>query len=261
MRNRLRELLEAPDPAYGVSINIPDPVVVELVGLAGFDFAFVDLEHSSIGLERLESLLRAAMAHKLGAVVRTAGPHSELTARIVDLGADCVLVPQVESVSDVVQAVQVSRFPPLGRRGVAEASRTMDYGARRHETGSLDRVNRTQVLGVMIETAGAVKDIDEIVRLPGLDFIFIGPEDLAASMGFPGERGHPAVEAAVGQVIDAAAAAGMRFAMGAGHPAVSLSRDDLADRGISLVLAGRDSNILLSGLRQLRSADGSGSHF
>ncbi|NKQ56107.1 2,4-dihydroxyhept-2-ene-1,7-dioic acid aldolase [Amycolatopsis sp. K13G38] len=261
MNNQLRQLLEAPAAGHGISVNIPDPVVVELVGLAGFDFVFIDLEHSSIGLERLEYLLRTAKASGLATLVRTPGPRSELTARIVDSGADGVLIPQVESVADADYAVQVTRFPPLGRRGIAEASRTMDYGAHRGEDGRLDLVNRTQVLGVMIETAGAVRDIDGILRLPGLDFVFIGPEDLAASMGFPGERGHPDVEAAVRRVIKAVRAAGLRFAMGAGHPAVSITREELADGGASLVLAGRDSNVLLGGLRELRAKGGSGNQF
>jgi 4-hydroxy-2-oxoheptanedioate aldolase len=259
VRNRLRELLDEGRPAYGVSINIPDPVAVELVGLAGFDYAFIDLEHSGIDLPRLETLLRTALGAGLGTVVRTPGPHSELTARIVDLGVDCVLVPRVASQNDVYEAVATVRFPPLGQRGIAEASRTADYGAHRAQ-GTAAETNRTQVLGVMIETAGAVSDIEHIVKTDGLDFVFIGPEDLAASMGHIGERGHPDVQAAVQLVIDTAHRFGMKFAMGAGHPAVSVSTEQLVERGVSLVLSGRDSNLLLEALRGVRERGGSGAH-
>jgi len=260
MRYRIRELIEAGTPAYGVAVNIPDPVVVELVGLAGFDYAFIDLEHSAVGLERLENLARTALASGLGTVVRTPGPRSELTARVVDLGVDCVLVPRVESRADVESTIAQTRFPPLGTRGIAEASRTMDYGAHRGEPGGAERANAGLVVGVMIETAGAVADIDQIVKVAGLDFVFIGPEDLAASMGYFGQRNHPDVAAAVHQVIEAVTAAGLRWAMGAGHPAVSIPREELARRGVSLILSGRDSNVLLAGLRALRGGEAS-SHF
>jgi 4-hydroxy-2-oxoheptanedioate aldolase len=113
----------------------------------------------------------------------------------------------------------------------------------------------------MIETAGAVADITSIVRTAGLDFVFIGPEDLAASMGHMGERGHPEVAAAVEHVIRTARGARMRFAMGAGHPAVSVPAEQLAELGVSFLLRGRDSNVLLAALRDLRERGGSGKHF
>jgi len=252
----MRELAETGVPARGVLVNIPDPVVVELVALGGFDFVFFDLEHSGTDLPRLEYLLRTALSVGLGTVVRSPGPRSELTARILDLGPDCVLAPRVESQADVDQVIATSRFPPLGNRGVAESSRTSDYGAHRGE-GDVP----AQMVGVMVETAGAVADIESIVRTEGLDFVFIGPEDLAASMGHLGERGHPEVTRAVEHVIATARAAGKRFAMGAGHPAVSVPAEELASLGVTFLLAGRDSNVLLAALRELRARGGSGNHF
>lgn len=260
MRNLLRTFLDADHPAFGISINIPDPVSVELVGLAGFDYAFIDLEHSGIGLERLEYLLRTARASGLASIVRTPGPRSELTARIVDLGVDGVLVPRVSSKSQVAAVVRETRFPPIGQRGIAEASRTADYGAYRGQA-TAESVNRDQVVGVMIETAGAVADIEAIVETPGLDFIFIGPEDLAASMGYIGVRGHPRVESAVERVIEVARKANMKFAMGAGHPAVSIPVNELVGRGACMVLSGRDSNLLLNSLREVRVRGEGIAHF
>jgi 2-keto-3-deoxy-L-rhamnonate aldolase RhmA len=239
-------------------VNIPDPIVVELVALAGFDYVFIDLEHSATDLRQLEYLLRTALSVELGTVVRTPGPRSELTARIADLGVDCILAPRVTSQADVDHVIGTTRFPPLGTRGVAEASRTSDYGAFRDVD---DSARPSQVIGVMIEDVGAVTDISSIVETPGLDFVFIGPEDLAASMGHRGERHHPDVEAAVRSVIAETQRAGLPFAMGAGHPIMSVSPEQLQAMGVSLILSGRDSNVLLAGLRQLHSHGGTGSHF
>jgi 2-keto-3-deoxy-L-rhamnonate aldolase RhmA len=257
LRNRIRELFAEQRPARGILVNIPDPAVVELVALAGFDFAFFDLEHSATDLPRLEYLLRTALSVGLGTVVRTPAPRSELTARILDLGVDCVLAPRVSSQADVDHVITTTRFPPLGTRGIAEASRTSDYGAYR---GAPEPARPQQVVGVMIEDAGAVADIASIVETRGLDFVFIGPEDLAASMGHMGTRNHPDVEAAVRRVIAETQRVGLPFAMGAGHPIMSVSPEQLQELGVSLILSGRDSNLLLAALRQVHEHGGSGTH-
>lgn len=250
MRNRLRELLDRPSPAYGIKVDIPDPCVVELVGLAGFDFISVDLEHSGLGLERLEDLLRAAMAHSLGTIVRTPGPRSELIQRLVDLGIDGLLAPRVESKADVADLLAVTRFPPIGQRGAADYSRTSWYGTMAGDSRA--EINHSQVIGVTIETASAVAEIRDIVGMDGLDIIFIGPNDLAASLGLGGQKDHPRVLDAIAEVIDAATVAGLPFALGAGHLTASPELRTRARDAVKLVMAARDTEILISGLRAVR---------
>jgi 4-hydroxy-2-oxoheptanedioate aldolase len=256
MRNRLRELLDrAPgEPGRGVAVKLGHPSIVEIAALAGFDYVFFDMEHTSLGLESLETLLLTARAADLGALVRPPGVHSELLARVLDVGADGVLVPGIESCAEVELAIAHLRYPPLGGRGVAEGGRGTAYGTAgpSAQPHFAERANATQVVGVMIETAGAVAEIESIVEVAGLDFVFIGPEDLAASMGHIGQRNHPEVARAVERVIAVATQASMRFAMGVGHPAAPISAERLVAEGISLTLHGSDVGVLMSGMRRLQ---------
>jgi 2-keto-3-deoxy-L-rhamnonate aldolase RhmA len=114
-----------------------------------------------------------------------------------------------------------------------------------------EHLNRQQVVGVLIEDGAAVDDIDQIIRTPGLDFVFIGPEDLAASMGLIGTRGHPQVTEAINRVIEACGRATFPFSTFAGHPSVSGTTAELAQRNGTLLLVGVDSSLLLAGLKGL----------
>jgi 4-hydroxy-2-oxoheptanedioate aldolase len=261
LRNRLRELFEADTLAHGIVAKMTDSTVVELIALSGFDFVFFDLEHTPIGLETLQNHIRAAMAHGLGTLVRTPDADPAFILRILDMGAEGLLVPGVRSQPEVAEVVSASRFPPLGRRGVSGGTRAADYGMRgatpfgAHGAGTMSEVteaiNRELVVGVMIEETEAVGDIDAIVATPGLDFVFIGPVDLSASMGHIGTSDHPDVRRAVEKVIAACGHRPLPFITVAGHPSMPYTPAELRERSAAMLVHGVDTGVLLAGLRTI----------
>src|ERR1700682_1633027 len=129
VRNRLRELLDGDALICGGFTTLADPAIVEMVGLAGYDFTQLDLEHTSLSLERLEDCLRAARAHNLGTWVRVPSLDPKLILRVLSIGADGIMVPDTDSAEQARRAIAALRYPPLGERGFFGASRATDYGA------------------------------------------------------------------------------------------------------------------------------------
>jgi 4-hydroxy-2-oxoheptanedioate aldolase len=251
MKNHLRSMIDRKEPAFGIAVRITDASVVELVGIAGFDFVFLDLEHTGMGLETLQNHFRAALAHGIGTLVRLPGFDPAFMLRILDIGAEGILIPGLRSQQEVADAVSAARFPPDGHRGVSGNTRAADFGGHRLPSNKevTERLNEQLVVGVMIEDVDAVNEVDAIVHTPGLDFVFIGPEDLSASMGHVGVRAHPAVRAAVESILVASEAAGMRFGTMAALPTLPLTVAELSARHASLILLGGDTGLLLAGLR------------
>jgi 4-hydroxy-2-oxoheptanedioate aldolase len=253
MRNHFRDLLNSDRLGYGVVIKIEDPAVIEMAALSGFDFAFFDLEHTAIGLETLQSHLRAALAHGMGTVVRPPGLDPALILRILDIGAEALLVPGIAGVGEARLVVDAGRFPPLGQRGVSGSTRANEYGA--HGLGSAraaaDELNARQALGVMIENTKAAAEISEIAAIDGLDFVFIGPDDLSASMGKMGTHNDPEVRAEIDRIIEECRSKGKAWTTFASHPAVSLNTTELIKRGASLAVLGVDMGVMVAGFRSL----------
>lgn len=237
--------------AVGLFVTLTDPAIVELVALAGFDFIVIELEHAAIGLETLQNHLRAAEAHGLGVLVRV--PHHDRAQmlKVLDAGADGLLVPHVSSAvlaRDVAEAV---RYPPLGHRGMGGGTRSARYGG--HGLGGpkelTEWLNANTVLAVMIEDATGVEEIEEIVRTPGLDIVHVGPSDLSASLGLIGTRDDPVLTTAIARVQAAVKAAGIKLGMPVDHSAYPRSAAQLREQGAWLLTSGTDASVLLLGLR------------
>ena len=180
----------------GLFLGLPSPAMVEMIGYAGFDFVILDAEHGSAGTAALEHMMRAASYAGLAAIVRVAGPEGILHA--LDAGAAGILVPHVTSAAFARDIVSKAYFPPRGSRGISGLTRAAHYGfnprylASRHEA--------TSVIA-MIEDAEALPHVPGIATTEGVDALFIGPADLAGSMGFPGQPNHPQVVAATSRII------------------------------------------------------------
>ncbi|OAQ53841.1 hypothetical protein HTG_06130 [Natrinema mahii] len=204
--NALRETLESGDVALGVLENTYSPTVVELYAALGVDFVWIDLEHggpSPFDGGRLEELLRAADGTETELLVRLPDTDPALVRKALDAGVRNVFLPRVGSSEELEAAVRAGRFEydgEPGRRGMANprASRwglTDDYVTSEDES---------VVVGVTIETQSALDELDDILAVPELGFIFIGPLDLSVSLGHPGEFDHPEVEEAVERIRSAA---------------------------------------------------------
>ncbi|MHB8589575.1 MAG: HpcH/HpaI aldolase family protein [Candidatus Dormibacteraceae bacterium] len=251
MRNRIRELMDKRSAIVGPFVTMTDPAVVELIALAGFDFAVIELEHAAISLETLQNHLRAAAAHGLGVLVRVPSHDPKMMLRVLDAGADGLLVPHVSS-PEIARNVAASvRYPPLGHRGMGGAARSARYGAHglpgvRELT---EWLNQNTVLAVMIEDRSGVDQIEEIVRTPGIDIIHVGPSDLSASMGLIGTSEDPDLVAAVGRVEAATKAGGLKLGMPIDHGVYKRSAQQLRDEGAWLLTCGSEATFLLKGLR------------
>src|SRR3984957_3034844 len=180
--------------ALGVSLTVADPFVAGVVGNAGFDFVLIDAEHSPIAIDQLQMMLIALRSSASTVLVRPAANDPALIKQILDLGAEGLVVPEVDDAAAAAAAVAAARYPPLGRRGFGPRRAARLDGGR---AAYLARADEEIALLVMVESAAAVADIDAILKTPGLDGIMVGPADLAVTLGHLRELGHPAERAAV----------------------------------------------------------------
>jgi 2-keto-3-deoxy-L-rhamnonate aldolase RhmA len=171
-------------------LELPSRAAVECYALAGFDFVVLDLEHSALGFETLTMLIAAARACRLASVVRVeAGGLSAIT-RVLDMGPDGVMVPGVRSAAEAAEVVELARYHPAGRRGLAPIVRHAFQADPALGAAGRDAV--TAVV-VQIEAADALGEAAAVARTPGIDVVFAGPYDLSQSVGHPGELDHPLV--------------------------------------------------------------------
>jgi 2-keto-3-deoxy-L-rhamnonate aldolase RhmA len=206
---QFRASLSAGKFCLGPAITLSDPAVTEALG-RGADFFWMDLEHSPMGLESLQAHLIAARAVGVPALVRVPASETWFIKRVIDTGAAGVIVPQVRSAEEVRTVVQACRYQPQGDRGYGPR-RASNYG---HDTGYFECINQDLFVAVQIEHIEAVRALDDIVAVPGLDSIVLGPFDLSISMGLAGQVAHPEVLTAIGRVIAAAKARGLSIGMG-----------------------------------------------
>jgi len=235
---------------YGFFVGIPSPATVEVAGWSGFDFVIIDTEHGGTGLETLEHMLRAAAASGIAALVRVPRGGADDILHVLDLGADGIMVPHVTSAEVAARIVQHSYYPPLGRRGISTLSRAARHGTGDAATMLREQAGRTTVIA-MIEDAEALSQVGAIARVPGVDALFVGPNDLASSMGHLGNAAHPEVTGAVMRIRDELAAMEDGPAFATIARAAPQARD-LASQGARMICF-NTTNILVNALRTLRT--------
>jgi len=248
-RPDLRRRVLAGEPTIGLFISLGSAAAAEIVARAGYDWTIVDLEHG-IGTEgELLGQLLAIQATPTAAVVRVVSAERMRVGRVLDLGADGLMIPRLETLADVADTVSWMRYPPPGIRGVAAGTRGAGYGTVPHP--QIQALNE-RILGVFqVESPVAVEAADDLAALDGVDVLFVGPADLSHSMGIPGDFGHPAFAAALDRVAAAAKARGK----GAGI----LLRDAseipaYRDRGYDFIGIGSDAGMVMSGARSQLAA-------
>lgn len=244
-RNAFRAALREGRVQIGIWCTIAGSDNAEALAGCGFDWMLIDTEHSTVSLDTVRAMLQAAAAYPTQTVVRPGWNDAVEIKRILDAGALSVLVPYVQNAEEAARAVSAVRYPPHGTRGVAGITRASRYGA---VDNYIARADDEICLLVQVETAEALRNIEAIAAVPGVDGIFVGPADLAASMGFPGDASAPAVKAAILDAITRIRAAG--------KPAGILSLDpDLLQQAVAagsvFTAVDVDQAILLRGARAL----------
>jgi len=171
----------------GSWITLAHPGIAEIMASSGFDWLAIDLEHSTITIKEAEELIRVISLSNVTPLVRLTSNNEEQIKRVMDAGADGVIVPMIKTVDDVMRVVDAIKYPPQGKRGVGLA-RAQGYGARFDEY--LDWQKDNSVIIIQIEHIDAVNNLEALLAIDEVDGFIIGPYDLSASMGIPGQFDH-----------------------------------------------------------------------
>jgi len=251
--NKLKERLRAGGSAIGTFAKFSDPASVEILALAGFDFFVLDNEHVMFNRETMLHILRAAEASGISPVLRVRKNADVELLQVLDAGAPCVLVPQVNSAAEARACASYVKYAPEGNRGFAPTHRAAAYGTL-DPAEYAAQANAYTFLGCYCETRQAVEEIGAIARVPGIDLIFLGPMDLSQSYGVTGKPKSPAVTEAIAAVEEACFAAGRALGTIAAN-AQEAAR--LLARGYRFVTISSDQGLLLaSGRAQLQALKG-----
>jgi 2-keto-3-deoxy-L-rhamnonate aldolase RhmA len=190
--NQLKRKLQRGEVVYGPFMNCSYGSFIEIVGLTGFDFAIIDMEHGPLEVETAEDLCRAGQGAGLSPIVRVRKNDAPQIQRALDIGSAGVQVPQIETRADAEAVVRASKYQPLGMRGLSFFTRAGDYVVYGQE-GITDRLNNEQLVIIHIEGQRGLENLDEIVTVPNIDVVFLGPYDLSQSFGIPGQVNDPRV--------------------------------------------------------------------
>ncbi|HWC65821.1 MAG TPA: aldolase/citrate lyase family protein, partial [Thermoanaerobaculia bacterium] len=180
----LRSRIRSGEKLLGCFLTWPVGGAIELLGLAGFDFAVIDVEHGFHDVESIENLVRAADVAGIAAIVRPPRFDSDVANRALDAGAAGILAPRVGSAADAQTTVDNAKFAPEGRRGLGGV-RANRYGTQPLAEFVRESNERT-IVAIQIETPGALDDVGSIAALPGVDVLYVGPNDLTQALGIPG---------------------------------------------------------------------------
>lgn len=194
----LKNKLKNNELTIGSWITIGHPSVIDVMASAGFDWLVVDMEHTSIDLTTAHNLIATIQANGMKALVRVSKNEEVIIKRVLDMGADGIVVPMVKSKADALEAIDYAKYPPIGKRGVG-LFRAQKYGLGFDEYKKW--VREELVIIAQIEHYEAVDNIEEIITTDGIDGVIIGPYDLSGSMGYPGEYNRENVKKAIAKVL------------------------------------------------------------
>jgi 4-hydroxy-2-oxoheptanedioate aldolase len=216
LANIMKEKLVAGELVVGMSDHTGSPAIVEIMAKVGFDYVWIDTEHTPFGMEKVEELVRASDAGGATPVVRVYMNDPYLIMRTLDTGAQGIIVPNVRSAEDARRAVQATRFPPEGKRGMCPGVRAAGY-LLSNWNAYWPKANQEIFVAVIVENREGVKNLDEILSVPGVDAVVPGPGDYSQEVGLP--ISHPEVVSVMHDVI--------RRTLKAGKQIISILLEDL----------------------------------
>lgn len=184
--NFLKEKLESGKAVLGTWSVIPSTVTTDIIASVGLDFIIIDAEHGPIGFETAQNMAVACESRGVSPVMRVGTISEADILKALDIGVHCIQIPNVNTKSDVEKIVELSKYPPLGKRGFSPFTRAGGYSME-NATILTETANRNTLIAINIEGKEAIEDIDNIVKIDGLDIIFIGLFDLSKALGIPGQ--------------------------------------------------------------------------
>jgi 4-hydroxy-2-oxoheptanedioate aldolase len=230
-QNKMKEKLRKGEPVFGVSVMIPSPQIVEMIGAAGFDWVLLDCEHGTLTLESVELMAMAAEACGITAIARPQTRAPEHILQVLDRGVMGVQVPHVNTAEEARQVIAAVKYHPLGQRGLAAGTRAAVYDSHGTLADYVKAANDATLIAIQLEDEPAIRNIDELLKVDGIDVFFIGPSDLSQSMGHPGNPKAPAVAQAIESSFRKMVAAGRT----PGTPAVAENVRQVLDQGVRYI--------------------------
>ncbi len=203
IKNILQNSLKEGKTVVGPFCKLQDPAIAEIAALSGFDFIIIDMEHGPYSVESVQNMVRAAEARGITPVVRVTENSETLILRILDIGVRCIQVPQICSKQDADKLVKAIKFYPKGERGMCRYVRAAEY-TNIGPTDHFGKANDSVISIIHIEGMEGINNLSEIVKVEGIDVIFLGPYDLSQSCGVPGEVDHPKVVNAMKEAVEVA---------------------------------------------------------
>jgi 2-dehydro-3-deoxyglucarate aldolase/4-hydroxy-2-oxoheptanedioate aldolase len=248
----MKQKLQAGETVFGQMIlELFTPGVAPLLHHAGLDFVIYDMEHGRCGYELLSQMVTSCRGTRLTPIARVPDLHAYPIARLLDIGAQGVMIPRLETPEQIRVAIEQLKYPPLGRRGVALGLAHDDYLAR--GPAYFEQANHDTVVIAIIETPRALDNLDAIVATPGLDIAWMGHYDLTVSLGIPAQFDHPTFLGA----MDALVAACRRHGVAAGFlPANPADMGHWLGKGFRAISLGSDVGVYSRGVAEFRKAAG-----
>jgi 4-hydroxy-2-oxoheptanedioate aldolase len=229
--NGMKAKLQAGEPAFGVSVMIPSPQLVEMLGAYGFDWVLLDCEHGTLTLESVELMTMAAEAAGMTAIARPMSNSAAHILQVLDRGVRGVQVPHVRNAGEARAAVDAVKYHPLGRRSLAAGTRAAAYDAHGSLADHVRSANAQTLIAAQIEDREALEHLDEILAVEEIDVFFVGPSDLSQSMGHPGNPKAPEVAKAIDDCLARICAAGRV----PGMPATADQLGAALDKGVRYI--------------------------
>ncbi len=236
--NRFKQALREGRAQIGLWSHLCSPISIEILAHCGYDWLLIDMEHSPNDLQQVLSQLQAMTGSSATPIVRPPWNDMVTFKRLLDIGAQSLLVPYVQTEDEARQAVAYTRYPPMGVRGYAGAPRASHYG---RVPGYAQRNHEEICVLVQVETLQGLENLESIARVDGIDGVFIGPGDLSAAMGYLANPKHPEVLAAIDRAIARIRACGKAAGILTGDEALARH---YVGQGCLFVAVGADQNLL-----------------
>lgn len=238
--NRLKETLKSGKGAIGTFVKFCDPASVEILALAGFDFFVLDTEHVGMDRQELLHILRAAEASGITPIVRVRENQPVEILQNLDFGYLGVQVPNVDTPEDAARLVRSVKYTPQGDRGLSPSVRACRY-ATMPVRDYIEKANQETLVVSHCETVECVKNLDEILKIDGIDVIFIGPMDLSQSMGMPGNTASTEVQSCIADIRRKVLQSGKILGTTAATPEAAKK---LLSEGVQYILLGSDQSMM-----------------
>ena len=247
--NRLKRAVHEGEVVSGLFLIIPSPELVEIMGKVGLDFVIIDLEHGSFGIDSARNCVLAADAVSIVPLIRVAANEPTLIEQALNLGAQGVVVPHVNTAEEARRAVRAAKYPPAGERGYCPFSRGGHYGKYGGGPEYTERANAETMVVLLVEEPAGIENLESILSVEGVDVIFPGPGDLSASLGLLGQLDHPTVQQKVEWVITSARARGIAAAC---LPTSYDGAKHWVSKGAQVIVFLTDVNIFYSGCQTVK---------